>query len=162
MNIGCVVFFYKIKHLVNLTHKPKSMGSKISLLKSDSLVHSEYFRGWKPDNFQWFPNNQKAFESVQYDEDFFRSMYNRAPKPEEDVEGLSKAGVVLNFVFGLSTPPSNMTPRECELIRESSQILRESNKSIGFGLSMTLSRIAQANPQCVKCWKSRSVGHEYE
>lgn len=112
------------------------------------------FKNWKPQNFQWAPDNTKWFESLRYDDDLFETMYNRAPKPGEDVKGLGKAGVVLNGVFGLSDPPSNMTTRECDLIGKSVQIMKERDNNVDIALSITLAGIARVNPQCVNCWKN--------
>lgn len=117
----------------------------------------EDFKGWEPQNFQWAPDNKKGFAGVQYDGELFKSIYGREPKPEEDVKGLGKAGIVINAVFGLSTPPTSMTQKDCDLVGKSYQILGESDKSIGFALSMTLARIAQLNPQCVNCWKNSGL-----
>lgn len=118
---------------------------------------TEDFQGWKPDNLPWAPDTQKGFESLKYDDELFKSMYNRPPKPDEDVKGLGKAGIVLNSVFGMSAPPSKMNQRECELIGRSAQIMRDQDASIGFALSMTMARFAQTNPQCVKCWKNMGL-----
>lgn len=115
---------------------------------------NDYFKNWEPQNYQWQPNTKQAFKNMKYDNDTFKQIFEREPSKDEDVVGLSKAGVVVNCVFGLSPPPTRMNRNECELIMKAMMIMGEKDKSIGFGLSMTAGAIASVNPQCTNYWNS--------
>ncbi|VBB18592.1 hypothetical protein YASMINEVIRUS_1055 [Yasminevirus sp. GU-2018] len=134
------------------------MGSQLvkmnNITGTSSTSPRALFGDWKPANLPWSPGTVESYEKLSFDEKMFKDLYGRDPKQEENVEGLVKAGVVLNCVFGLSPPPKNMTPEECKLIVGSANILMEKDKSIGFGIGMAVNQIRMANPHCKDdCWK---------
>ena len=134
------------------------MGSQLAKMnnptESSNTVPSSknLFVGWRPANFQRDPNNVDSYEKITFDDKLFKELYGRDPNQGENVEGLAKAGIVLNCVFGLSPPPKNMTQQECKLIVDSANIMMEKDKSIGFGLAMAIQHIKVANPHCDKFW----------
>jgi hypothetical protein len=136
---------------MNLLKNMFCLNSSIS--PANSTNPDDYFKNWKPQNHEWQSNNTESFKNLKYDNNTFKEIFNREPNKNENVVGLTKAGIVVNCVFGLSPPPTNMNKNECSLIMDAMTIIGEKDKSIGFALAMTAGMIRNANPQCDQYWK---------
>ena len=70
------------------------------------------------------------------------------PPPDNDnqVYCLNKAAGVMNGVFGLSPPPTDLNREEFDYLDEACLMLCQKDNNVCFGISMALVRIMQVNP----------------
>lgn len=108
------------------------------------------FGNWRPTNYPWIPNNTELWDQTSFDSELFKQLFNREPESNEDVEGLTKAGSIVLSVLSMSTPPTDITNDEFDLMLKASEMIQKSDLSMGFAISMVIANIIEVNPQCRK------------
>lgn len=126
-----------------------SLESKINLQDNMIKTTNNYFQNYSPKNLAWHQGIEETWSKYKHDnqitKELFKECYEREPMEHEDYVGLTKAGIILNFVFGMCEPPTQLSKEEYNLITQSANILAEKDPSVSFAMVMTISIIQQAN-----------------
>ncbi len=93
---------------------------------------------WEPDATHW---NKTDWNS----KDLFHHWYAKEPHKNENICCLNRAGTVLNAVFILYPPPTNLDTEEWQHLLDAAKILLKKDASLTFGLNKVLGLIREAN-----------------
>lgn len=103
----------------------------------------------------WTPSALSVFKTVNFnDREMFRQMFNRLPRENENISELNQAGAVINMVFGLVDPPTELSEHECKRLLEAATAMTESDKSLSSAIGFTMLQIGSFNPQCTESWRT--------
>ena len=106
------------------------------------------FDGYVTVSPAWLPNMSEQWNSTDWTSlELFEQMYKRVPKENENVECLNKAAAILNMVFGMCSPPTNLTNEEWNFLNESAIVMFYEDNFAG---SMTMGVIMRANMHLFK------------
>lgn len=111
------------------------------------MCSRQCFVRWKPLGLPWIPRETDWKKTNWNCTSVYREMYKKDPEKGENVYCMNKAGAVLNSVLGMYPLPTNLTQSDWQYLLRAENLMSQSDMSISQGLSTTMTRIGNVNPQ---------------